>query len=148
MKLTQFLEVLTLYSYNMKVIHWNSIGKQFDDIHELGDKYHGMINGTIDTIAEMIGMTEENIPSFSELVKSLDKSDKDYIVVGGDEKYTIESGVKLIDTMLKDIVEILNSILEDLEKSETNMAGIRSEIETIQFEYKKEYSYFNKRRTQ
>lgn len=148
MKLTQFLEVLTLYSYNMKVIHWNSVGKQFDDIHELGDKYHGMINGTIDTIAEMIGMTEEKIPSFAELVNSLGKSDKDYLVVSGDKKYTIESGTKLIDTMLKDIVEILNSILDNLEKADSDMAGIRSEIETIQFEYKKEYTYFNKRRTE
>lgn len=145
MKLTQFLEMLILYSYNMKVIHWNSTGKQFDDIHALADKYYAMINETVDSIGEIIGMLDADIPSFKDLMKDLSDADDDYLVNDGSAKYTIETGVVYIEHMLNGIVSTVTSIIDDLD-DEDALVGIKSELESIQFLYAKEATYFNKRR--
>lgn len=145
MKLTQCLEMLTLYSYNMKVIHWNSTGKHFDDIHALADKYHAMINGTIDAVGEIIGMLDGTIPSFRDLVNDLSDSEKDFLVIDGSREQTLETGVIHIEHMLNDITAMITSILDELE-DDIALAGIKSELESVQFMYAKEATYFNKRR--
>lgn len=142
MHFKKLLEVLTVYTYNMKVIHWNSIGEAFDRIHELADKYHNMINGTIDSIGEIMGMVDTTIPSFIDIFEDIKSLDKDYIVIKGDTMYDLESGISIIQNCLKDIVELIDECCEDTQIP----VGIRSELESIQFEYSKELLYFNKRR--
>lgn len=146
MKPKQFLEMLTLYSYNMKVIHWNSIGPSFDDIHDLADKYYAKINTTIDTIGEIIGMMDGDIPSFKDLVEDLKDSEKDFLVVDATKKYTFEGGVALIEVMLEDIVVGVNKMLKEFDDDDSSLIGIISELENVQFMYSKEAKYFNKRR--
>lgn len=146
MDLSKFLEMLTLYRYNMKVVHWNSVGDQFDRIHQLADKYYESIGETQDTIGEMIGMLDGDIPSLLDVISDLKDSDKQFVVVSGNSKYTYESGVILFQQMLSDIVEGVEDLLSEVDPEDTSICGIKSTLEAIQYDYAKERDYFNRRR--
>lgn len=147
MEFKELLELLVLYAHNMKVIHWNSTGDRFDRIHALADDYHGKICTTADSIGEMIGMLNKEIPSFTDVTDDLKSKDKDFLVMDAKKKYTYQDGVGYIGIMLKDIVSAIEETLDTKEMDEDGNVGIKATLESIHYDYLKELNYFNKRRS-
>lgn len=145
MDFRMLLSIMCVYTHNMKVIHWNSAGKQFDRIHvKITDDYYNMIAGDQDAIAEMMGMLDIAPVGYLEAYEILKKSDNDYVMLEGGQEFEYESAIKAIDVMLSDIVDALEKILETDEVEDD--PGIRSTLETLHFNYSKELKFFNKRR--
>lgn len=138
---------MCLHSYNMKVVHWNSTGERFDRLHELADKYYGMLQEAMDTVAEMMGMMDMNPPSFVEMFAELSESEGDLPCIDGSMLFEYTEGVGLISTILEDVVNTLNELHDDPSLEDTEHIGIRSTIETMQYEFSKEKDYFNARRS-
>ena len=148
MKLKELDAILRIYETNFRVLHWNSIGIDFNDSHkEITTEYYEMVSGTIDKIAEMLCMLGENPCNYLEAVKiAMNNGEHKYVVVKSTEKYDRPAIVGLSNMMLMDICQLLSDCIEEVQ--EPINAGIKSELESILFDYTLQARYINARRLQ
>ena len=148
MKLKELDAILRIYETNFRVLHWNSVGIDFNDSHrEISTEYYEIVSGTIDKIAEMLCMLGENPCNYLEAVKiAMNNGEHKYVVVKSTEKYDRPAIVELSNMMLMDICQLLSDCIEEVQ--EPINAGIKSELESILFDYTIQARYINARRLQ
>lgn len=128
-----------MYTHNMRMLHWFSTGKHFNGLHDTCNEYYEKMSEDIDFIAELCMMHDVEPCAYSEVSKVLDSSDmKFYELVPAD--YKCKSVYFNCKMMFETIIEALDKIKERLSSDEV------SEIETIQYYYRKELQYKIKRR--
>ena len=139
--------VLRLYESNFRNLHWNSAGNEFNDAHKsITTDYYDMIGGDIDKIAEIIAMLGENAPNYIEVLDIIKNQDKNFLIIDSSALYSREEIIKFADIMLNDICILLSCCLESEVLSDPMNAGIKSELESILYNYTLEARYINKRR--
>jgi DNA-binding ferritin-like protein len=145
--LKEFDAMLRLYEQNFRNLHWNSIGLEFNDSHKnITTEYYEMLSETVDEVAEILCMVDEDPANYMEAINILNGSSKKYLIVDSNKKYTKADIVNESQTMLVDICNSLAVIASSIEEPE--YAGIKSGLEDMLYKYSKEKMYLNKRRTE
>ena len=124
-ELAKIFNTLVMYDYNVRVLHWKVIGKDFDTKHKLMDDYHAQLNTMTDEIGEIILMLHGTLPSFHE-VDNTAMNDRD-------EKYTMLSGSDVYDgkQVLEYTRRMFNQLIGFYEKAlETELpSDIKSKLD-------------------
>lgn len=145
MKLKELDAVLRVYECNFRNLHWNSVGIDFNDSHKsITTEYYEMLSTSIDSIAEMICILGENPYNYAEALDMVEGTDKKYLIVDSSKKYDRQSIIELSSIMLNDICSLLSECIEEIAKPID--AGIRSELETMLYNYTLQARYINARR--
>jgi DNA-binding ferritin-like protein len=145
MKLKLLNAVMRLYESNIRNLHWNSAGEEFNDAHKsITEEYYELLSESIDKIAEIMGIYDIPAPNYVEVITVIRSVEKSYTLIDSSKLYNRGEIIVFIDTMFEDIIELLDDIIEnsDIEMN----AGVRSELETILYEFTFQKNYINKRR--
>lgn len=144
-KLVELDAVLRIYEQNFRNLHWNSAGMEFNDSHKsITTEYYEMVSDDIDKVAEILAILGVNPFNYLEAADFITKSDNKYFIVDSQTLYSREEICKFADIMLNDICTILAAAIEELD-SPIN-AGVKSELETLLYNYTLQARYINKRR--
>ena len=144
--------LFTVYANNFKVLHWGAIGKQFDKIHEISEKYYNLLSEDLDVIAEMALRMNIHPTVFFEAVKTLaDVEGKEFFIFETYEDINYVDFTKISTVMLQDIVICLTEMLKldyfDTEDPDTALnVGIKAELEGLINKYDLEARYLSSRR--
>lgn len=144
MNFKKMLAIFIVYSHNMRILHWKTSGKLFDEYHELAGGYYDKLQEDCDLIAEL-GLTYDENPVG--LVEAFDllKEDKDnYKIIDPKDDYDEKDIMDNIEILFKDILKAIDELLKE-NKVEKN-PGARSELENLYAYYDKECNYKNRRR--
>jgi len=144
-KLIELDAVLRLYEQNFRNLHWNAKGNDFNDSHKsITTEYYEMVSKDIDAIAEMLAMFNIDPFNYIEAVEYITKSENKYLVIDSKVHYTRAQIIDFSAVMLSCICTILADAIEEM----TNPidAGIKSELETMLYNYSLQTRYINKRR--
>lgn len=146
MKCLQELDAaLRIYESNFRVLHWNSAGLDFNDSHkDITNDLYEMTSENVDKVAEMLCMLNMNPGNYLDIIGTLRESETSYKAVESNKLYTRQEICILVDEMLGNLCKLLAECIETL--SSPLDAGIKSELETILYEYTIQYRYINKRR--
>ena len=139
--------VLRVYCSNFSVLHWNSVGEEFNDAHRnIAEEYEDLFHKYVDTTAEMATRLGSNPLNYVEVIELMQKCDKKYVIIDSKKLYTRKEIIVLADRMLADICDIISATIEwEVLQTPIN-AGIRSELESILNDFDLQYRYINKRR--
>lgn len=149
MKLVELNSVLRLYESNFRNLHWNSVGEEFNDSHKsITTEYYNMISITIDVTAEMLAMLGCNAPNYVEALENLKNGERNYMVVDSNVLYDRRKIVVFANVMLKDICELISEVLREDEINDPRNVGIKSELESILYQYDLQCRYINAKRIQ
>jgi DNA-binding ferritin-like protein len=147
MKLKELFAVIVLYRFNFQNLHWNSVGENFNDAHkEITKEYYEKLDGTMDTIGEMLCRLGENPMNLKEVLDTFAGSEKNYLLVDSKDLYDRTAIVKNADIMLTDICNLLAECIQDEVMQSPINAGMRSDLEAILNDYDIEARFLNKRR--
>ena len=144
-KLIELDAVLRIYEQNFRNLHWNSKGIEFNDSHKnITTEYYEMVSEDVDKVAELLAMLNIDAFNYLEAADYITKSETKYFIVDSKTHYSKLEICKFADIMLNDICSILSAAIEEL--SNPLDAGIRSELETMLYNYSLQARYLNKRR--
>lgn len=144
-KLIELDAVLRIYEQNFRNLHWNSKGIEFNDSHKnITTEYYEMVSEDVDKVAELLAMLNIDAFNYLEAADYITKSETKYFIVDSKTHYSKLEICKFADIMLNDICGILSDAIEEL--SNPLDAGIRSELETMLYNYSLQARYLNKRR--
>ena len=144
-KLVELDAVLRIYEQNFRNLHWNSKGIEFNDSHKnITTEYYEMISADVDKVAEILAMLGIDPFNYLEAAEYVTKSEVKYFVVDSKTHYSKLEICKFADIMLADICVILSAAIEEI--TDPINAGVKSELETMLYNYFKELRYLNKRR--
>ena len=147
MKFKMLNAVLRLYESNVRLLHWNSAGEEFNDGHKsITEEYYEMFAEVIDQISEIMAIFDILPPNYIEVWDIIKESDKTYLVVESEKLYTRADAIRIMQVMFRDIIDLLKDVLEDYTFEDTVNAGIKSELENILYKFTFQYGYINKRR--
>lgn len=145
-KLQELDAVLRIYESNFRNLHWNSVGNDFNDSHKsITTEYYEMLSNTIDQVAEMICMLGGGNPcNYKEALDIVNNLEQERFIVKSSVKYNRAAIISLADKMLTDICELLSDAIQEI--NDPIDAGIKSELETMLYNYSLQARYINKRR--
>lgn len=144
MDFKKLLSIFIVYTHNVRILHWKTSGKLFDEYHELMGTYYDKMQEDIDLVAEL-GMTfDENPVGLVEAFELL-KDDKDnFKILDPKDDYDEKEIISNIEILFKDLLKAIDELLKT-EKVDKN-PGARSELENLYAYYDKECNYKNRRR--
>lgn len=147
MKFKVLNAVLRLYESNMRNLHWNSAGEEFNDSHKsITEEYYELLAETVDKISEIMAIFEINAPNYVEVLMIIKQCEKSFLVVESTKLYSRADVVRLIDVMFKDIIELIVDVLEDYTFENPANAGVKSELENILYTFTFQQKYINGRK--
>ena len=147
MKLKLLNAMMRLYESNIRNLHWNAAGEEFNDAHKsITEEYYELMAENIDKTAEILGIYDFLAPNYVEVLLILKSSEKEFKLVESDKLYNRAEIIELIDIMFGDIIEILEDILENGDEDLEMNAGVKSELENILYTFTFQKNYINKRR--
>jgi DNA-binding ferritin-like protein len=138
--LTKFFNMLNIYFYNTRVLHWKVKSDKFDEVHSLMSMYYDRLNYDIDLVAEIMLSNNIEVVSLKEIV------DSEYVLIDTNKNYTYDEVFSLIELMFKDIIDYIKRLLNE-DSVVTKNPGIRSTLENLYGFYDMELNYKNTRRT-
>jgi DNA-binding ferritin-like protein len=146
MKLVLLDALLRLYEQNFRNLHWNAKGEDFNDSHKsITTEYYEMVSEDVDKIAEILAMLGTNPCNYPQALEIINADPGKFVIVDNNKLYTRAEIIEISGIMFKDICNILSVAIEELENPLD--AGIRSELETLLYNYTLQYRYINKRRS-
>lgn len=136
-KFRLLLSTIHIFSSNMRVLHWNVKGLEWNAGHETMQEYYEMLDKDLDKVAE-IGMQLNVIPvSIQEALEIADKSSVGIISLKGTDNFTIRDCWKYS----QDMFNVLIDLVEKAKTAEGVPGDITSELETLQNVYRLEARY-------
>ena len=139
--------VLRLYESNFRLLHWNAIGKDFNDSHNsITAKYYEDLGDTIDKVTEIGCMLSVMPLNYAETLEELNNSNRNFLIVDSKKLYSRKQIIELSDIMLADICKLLVECLQDQTVQLPENIGIKADLESILAQYTLEYRFINKRR--
>ena len=139
--------IMRLYESNIRLLHWNTVGEEFNDAHkEITEPYYEMIAKDIDRVAEIMGMLNIMPPNYLEVYAIVKKYKEDYVVIDSNKLYNRSEISDKIGHMFEDITNIIAEILDDDELEDSKQVAIKSELESIMYDFDFQRRYINKRR--
>jgi len=147
MKLVVLDALLRLYEQNFRNLHWNAKGEDFNDSHKsITTEYYEMVSEDVDKIAEILAMLGTNPCNYPQAMEIISNQQEKYIIVDNTKLYTRAEIIEVSQIMFNDICNLLSASIEELNNPLD--AGIRSELETLLYNYTLQYRYINKRRAE
>lgn len=144
MNFRKLLSIFIVYNHNVRLLHWKTSGKLFDEYHELMGTYYNKMQEDTDLIAEL-GLTYDEEPVGLVEAFEILKEDKDnYKIIDPKDNYDEKEIISNIDILFKDLLKAINELLKT-DKVDNN-PGARSELENLYAYYDKECNYKNRRR--
>jgi DNA-binding ferritin-like protein len=148
MKLKLLNAILRLHESNIRNLHWNSVGAEFNDAHKaITEEYYELFATNIDKVSEIMGMLGINPPNYMETADMIRTTENKYIVVKSDRMYNREEIIKALDIIFDNITSLLVEVLEDPDIQSPGNAGIKAELENILYTFDFQKRYINKRRS-
>lgn len=145
MKLVLLDALLRLYEQNFRNLHWNAKGEDFNDSHKsITTEYYEMVSEDVDKVAEILAMMGENPCNYPQALEIINADEGKFVIVDTEKLYTRAEIIEISGIMFNDICNILSVIITEMENPLD--AGIRSELETLLYNYTLQYRYINKRR--
>ena len=147
MKLTLLNAILRLHESNIRNLHWNSIGEEFDDSHKaITEEYYGLFAENIDKVSEIMGMLGINPPNYIEVVGIIKESGENHLMVNSDIMYTRTDIIPILDSIFGDVTKTIIEVLEEPEIKDPYNTGIKAELESMLYTFDFQRRYINKRR--
>lgn len=147
MKLVVLDALLRLYEQNFRNLHWNAKGEDFNDSHKsITTEYYEMVSEDVDKIAEILAMLGNNPCNYPQAMEIISNQQEKYIIVDNNKLYTRAEIIEVSQIMFNDICNLLSASIEELNNPLD--AGIRSELETLLYNYTLQFRYINKRRAE
>ena len=144
-KLVELDAVLRIYEQNFRNLHWNSKGIEFNDSHKnITTEYYEMVSADVDKVAEILAMLGIDPFNYLEAAEYVTNSEVKYFVVDSKTHYSKLEICKFADIMLNDICTIIAAAIEEI--TDPINAGVKSELETMLYNYFLQARYLNKRR--
>jgi DNA-binding ferritin-like protein (oxidative damage protectant) len=142
MELQTLLASLILNTHNIRVLHWNVVGIDFDPVHKILDKYYNTLQQFTDEIAEI--SLQLNIPTLGmiDAFKVLKDDEKEYISLSGSKFY---SSVEVFEQVEK-IFSGLIIAYEEACRDENIPSDINNKLEEHIYYLRKELRYKNRSR--
>lgn len=142
--------VMRLHESNIRNLHWNSSGEEFDDAHKvITEEYYELLSTNIDKVSEIMGMLGINPPNYIEVISILkDPNNGQHMVVNSGKLYNRTEIIKTIDTIFSDITDSIVKVLENQDIQDSSNAGIKAELENILYDFDFQRRYINRRRLQ
>ena len=134
---------LVVYNYNLKLLHWNCIGKHFDTVHELMDDYSSVTNNYIDEIAEIMKMFNVR-PLCLECALKLIKEDNshEFLYLACEENFDSKDVWKNVSIMFSSLINLYENTINCTEEHNTALPGdVISKLQEHQYWFRKEYFY-------
>ena len=139
--------LLRVYASNFSVLHWNSIGEEFNDAHRnIAGEYEELCSKYVDVTAEMATRLGVNPLNYAEVLDLFNNSDRQCLIVDSKKFYTRKDIIVIADKLFTDITSLIAATIESEELQAPINAGIRSELESILNDFDLQYRYINKRR--
>ena len=108
MKLKLLNAVMRLHESNIRNLHWNSAGEEFNDAHkEITTEYYELLSDNVDKTAELLAMFGINAPNYIEVIQTIKESGSDYMLVNSNKLYNREEIIKIMDDIFNDIIILL-----------------------------------------
>ena len=102
--LKQIFAELVVTEHNMRMLHWNVRGSNFDGAHGKFEEYVTEIGKFIDEIAEIMLMFNENPIDLQSCIDITTKSDNELIYLRGDEKYPASNAFAICDKIFESLL--------------------------------------------
>ena len=146
MKLVILDALLRLYEQNFRNLHWNAKGEDFNDSHKsITTEYYEMLAEDVDKVAEILSMLGKNPCNYPQALEIINADPGKFVIVDSEKLYTRKEIIEISAIMFNDICNLLSIAIEELENPLD--AGIRSELETLLYNYTLQHRYINKRRS-
>ena len=136
----KLLALLTVYQYNIRVLHWKISGLDFDDKHSLFGSYYEEFDGFIDKVSELSMQLGNDPISFNEVHSLCENMEENVIICQGTTNYSNIDALKMIGTMFEQLIIVIESCQEGVP------SDIQSELDDIKQYLRLESRYKNRRR--
>jgi DNA-binding ferritin-like protein len=136
MEFKTLLSALILHSHNVRMLHWNVTGIDFDPVHKTLDNYYGMLDGFVDEIAEIgLQVGIEPVGLFEALATLKDDS-RPYTNLLGSKKFTSTEAFTYIGVIFTTLIALYTNVCKDtslppdiINKLEEHMYLLRKELQ-------------------
>lgn len=142
--LKEFFDILNIYFYNCRVLHWKIKSNKFEKTHELMNDYYNKFSDDIDLVAEMLLSNNLKVSNLDEIINNIENN-IDVELIDANKDYTYDEVIDYIDDMFAYIIKYIKRLLNE-DSVVTSNPGITSELENLYSFYDKELNYKNKRR--
>jgi len=142
MELQTLLASLILNTHNIRVLHWNVVGIDFDPVHKILEKYYNTLQEYTDEVAEICLQLNINTLGLIEALKLLQKDEKAYLSLNGSKFYDSNKVFSNIDKIFSDLI----SAYIEVTKQESIPSDIINKLEEHIFFLRKELQYKNRSR--
>lgn len=143
MNFKKLLSILILHHHNLRVLHWNVVGNDFDPVHGLLGGYYEQVSDYVDEVAELGISLNVNPVSLHEALNILGSDEDDsYIELNAEKVYDSKACFETIQKIFMQIIVAYETIYTD----KTIPASIINKLQEHQQYFRKECEYKNKRR--
>lgn len=147
MKLKLLNAVMRLHESNIRLLHWNSYGEEFNDSHKaITEEYYELFATNIDKVSEIMGMLDITPPNYIEVIPLIKEENNRYLMVKSDKIYTREEIINILDVIFGDITGLILEVLDEEEIQDPYNTGIKAELESMLYTFDFQRRYINKRR--
>lgn len=140
MEFKKLLALLTVYQYNLRVLHWKVTGLDFDDKHALLSDYYEAFDGFIDKVAELAMELGQDPISFNEIHSLCGSLEENVLICNGNTNYSSIDALKLVDNMFNQLLTVIENCQQG------SPSDVQSELDDIKQYLRLEGKYKNKRR--
>ena len=100
------LAALILFQHNVKILHWNLVGVDFDPVHQLLGDYYDQLGEFIDDIAETSIQLEIPPVGLTEAFDILNGLNDDFVALEGKEIFTSEESFNSLGIMFEKLLSL------------------------------------------
>jgi DNA-binding ferritin-like protein len=139
-KLKELFNMLVIYQYNIRVLHWKCAGTNFSDMHGTAEAYISKFDEYIDETSEILLMNHIYPPTLMTVMNEAQNSERELLLLGDNDQYFDFQGfVHIISRMFHDLLIMYN----DINHSEEYTEDIKSKLQEQQYYIRKELKYKN-----
>ena len=143
-KLESLLATLIIAHANFRTVHWMSVGHKFDRQHSLAADYEGMVDESIDAVAEMLLRGQKTVPT---IVDAPAKSNLQ--VIDGNQFINYDTFNTIVTVQLKSILNSIATVLKDNTiQNDVRLVGIKADLEGMFGKYDLQFRYLHAHRIQ
>jgi len=141
-QLQRLLAALTLFQQNLKILHWNIVGIDFDSTHALLGDYYDDFEDFIDDTAEFCKTLNVSVLNLNDVISILEQDSISFVSLNGDESFTSKDCF----VQISDMFEILIKIYDDVLAVGNIPGSIVNKMQEHQQWLRKECQFKNKQR--
>jgi len=140
--LQRLMAAQILFQHNLKILHWNVIGLDFDPVHELLGGYYEYFNDLIDDTAEFCKSLSVNVISLHEAMEILENDDIAFMSINGSDSFVSKDCFEKVGNMFDIMIKLYDMAFT----YDTIPASIVNKMQESQQWFRKESHFKNRQR--